>query len=101
MSPSARLSLVALILAAAAAPTSVAAESSTTRIEPRPYYGATITIEHGVRVYRPLPTVKHVIINPNQTPLNLSFNETTARSYNYYDPGVPYLPAPYGYWYGR
>jgi hypothetical protein len=27
----------------------------TTRIEPRPFYGATVSVEEGVRVFRPLP----------------------------------------------
>jgi hypothetical protein len=47
-----------------------------TRIEPRPFYGATVTIEEGVRVFRPLPATRHMIINPNQTPLNLAFSDT-------------------------
>ena len=38
--------------------------ASTIRIEPRPYYGATVTLEQGVRVWRPLPPVKQVIVNP-------------------------------------
>lgn len=46
------------------------------RIEPRPYYGAVITMEQGVRVYRPLPNQSLTIINPNQTPINLSFSRT-------------------------
>ena len=100
MSRNTRSSLLAL-LAVAAAPTAAAAESSTTRIEPRPYYGATITIEHGVRVYRPLPPVKHVVINPNQTPLNLSFSESTAHSYNYYYSRWKYLKNPGGYSWSR
>lgn len=49
---------------------------STTRIEPRPFYGAVITLEEGVRVIRPLPPERHVIINPNNTPLSLSYNDT-------------------------
>ena len=54
---------------------SVSAESFTTRIETRPFYGATVTLEEGVRVFRPLPPDRHVIINPGgQTPLSL--NET-------------------------
>ncbi len=57
--------------------TPVAAQGSTTRIEPRPFYGATVTIEEGVRVFRPLPPERHVIINPNNTPLNLSISDTT------------------------
>ena len=31
------------------------AEAVTTRIETRPFYGATVTLEEGVRVFRPLP----------------------------------------------
>lgn len=64
------------------------AESYTTRIEPRAYYGATVTIEEGVRVFRPLPPVRHVIVNPNgATPLSLSYNDTRvyeeSHNYNY------------------
>ena len=45
----------------------------TTRIETRPYYGAVVTIEHGVRVYRPVPPTQHLIINPDgTTPLQLN-----------------------------
>ncbi len=53
-----------------------AAQGYTTRIEPRPFYGATVTIEEGVRVIRPLPPERQVIINPDGTPLSLGFNET-------------------------
>ena len=70
------------------------AQGYTTRIEPRPFYGAVVTLEEGVRVIRPLPPVRHVIINPdNATPLTLGFNETrvyenrTIRNYNYNDSG--------------
>ena len=46
------------------------ADSYTTRIEPRPFYGATVTLEEGVRVFRPLPRHDRVIINPgNATPV--------------------------------
>jgi len=56
---------------------SAAHAQSTTRIESRPFYGATVTLEEGVRVFRALPAERHVIINPdNATPLALSFNET-------------------------
>ncbi len=49
----------------------------TTRIETRPYYGATVTIESGVRVFRGLPPTRHMIINPHgETPLNLSIEDT-------------------------
>ena len=52
------------------------AESVTTRIEPRPVYGATVTVEKGVRVFRPLPRHDRVIINPgNATPLQLNIGD--------------------------
>ncbi len=60
---------------------SAGAQSFTTRIETKPYYGAVVTLEHGVRVYRPLPPDRQVIINPDRVPLNLSFSDT--RVYNY------------------
>ena len=66
------LAQCALIASACAA----AAQSTTTRIEPRPFYGAVVTLEEGVRVIRPLPAESHVIINPNNTPLSLSYNNT-------------------------
>ena len=72
------LSLLLLITAA----TVQAQDAHTTRIEPSNAYGATVTIEEGVRVFRPLPSERHVIVNPGgRTPLSL----------NYYDPvtGVP------------
>jgi hypothetical protein len=52
------------------------AQSETIRIEPRPFYGATVTIEEGVRVFRPLPPEKYTIINPNGTPVNLGLSES-------------------------
>lgn len=73
---------------------SAGAQAYTTRIEPRPFYGAIVTLEEGVRVIRPLPPERHVIINPgNATPLSLGFNETrvyenrTIRNYNYSEGG--------------
>jgi hypothetical protein len=67
-------SLIALALLLVGA--SAAAAASLTRIETRPFYGATVTIEEGVRVFRPLPPHRHIIINPDgKTPLNLSFEE--------------------------
>ena len=75
--------------------------ASTTRIETRPYYGAVVTLESGVRVFRPLPPTKRVIINPNgDTPLALSFNETeiNKRSYNY---NYNYHEGRHGSHYGR
>ena len=69
----------------------------TTRIEPRAVYGATVTIEEGVRVFRPLPSEEHVIVNPGgKTPLSLGY-------YTYDDPrwdprfapGSYAVPVPY------
>ena len=65
------------------------AQSYTTRIETRPFYGAVVTREQGVRVFRALPPERQVIINPDGTPLSLSFNDTHVyeqsrnSSYNY------------------
>ena len=65
-----------------------AGDAYTVRIEPRAYYGATVTIEEGVRVFRPLPPTRRMVINPDgATPLNLSLSEETktvkSRSTNY------------------
>ena len=88
--------LISLTGAAAVVATLSAAhaESYTTRIEPRPFYGAVVTLEEGVRVIRPLPPTRHVIINPDHaTPLSLGFNETrvyenrTIRNYVYNEGG--------------
>ncbi len=67
--------------------TAAQAEGYTTRIETRPFYGAVVTLEEGVRVYRPLPPPRQVIINPGgRTPLALSFSDVRVdkRSYNYH-----------------
>lgn len=56
-----------------------AQDAFVTRVEPRPFYGATITIEEGVRVFRPLPPTQQIIINPSQSPLNISTNTTVDR----------------------
>lgn len=67
------LGLAATVLATAAP---ALAESSLVRIEPRPYYGAVVTMEQGVRVWRPLPPTRQMIINPgNATPLNLNITD--------------------------
>jgi hypothetical protein len=62
------------------------AEGYTTRIETRPFYGAVVTLEEGVRVFRPLPPERQVIINPNGTSLSLGFNDTRVyeQSSNYH-----------------
>jgi hypothetical protein len=69
---------------AAFAGVSAALAQSTTRIEPRPVYGATVTIEEGVRVFRPLPPERHVIINPGgATPLNLGLTDVNVNTRSY------------------
>jgi len=79
------LAVMCLVAATAAFPISASAqEASTTRIETRPFYGATVTLEAGVRVFRPLPPHSKVVINPGgKTPVNLGFEESRWTSYNY------------------
>lgn len=67
---------VALLTGLVTAGSAAAGDATTTRIEPRGFYGATITVESGVRVFRPLPRTERVIVNPNSTPLKLTFKET-------------------------
>ena len=77
--------------------TPAAADAVTTRIETRPFYGAVVTLEHGVRVYRPLPPHDRVIINPGgQAPVSLGYAESYNYSYNHYsgDGGAPGAYAP-------
>jgi hypothetical protein len=80
-----RAHCVSLLTAAAVSAAMPAlAEPSTTRIETRPFYGATVTLEAGVRVFRPLPPHDRVIINPNgKTPLHLGFEDNTWTSHNH------------------
>ena len=60
-------------------PRRLAEPAHTTRIETRPYYGAVVTIEHGVRVYRPVPPTQHLIVNPDgATPLQLNIGNGDA-----------------------
>lgn len=66
---------VALVAGVAVVGSAAAGDARTTRIEPRGFYGATVSIEAGVRVFRPLPRTTHVIVNPNKTPLNLTIEE--------------------------
>lgn len=72
------LGLLTIATLGAAALPAVAADSVTTRIEPRPYYGAVVTVENGVRVYRPLPHHDRVIINPSNAPIYLGINDRPA-----------------------
>ena len=58
-----------------------AAAQTTTRIETRPFYGAVVTVEEGVRVFRPLPPHDRIIINPDKVPLSLAFVQSTTYSY--------------------
>jgi hypothetical protein len=75
------LAALALILPPSLA---VATEATTTRIETRPFYGATVTLEAGVRVFRPLPPHSKVIINPGgKAPVSLGFEENRFISHNY------------------
>lgn len=106
-----RLAIAALAAGAAAAfaAPAVAQEAFTTRIEPRPFYGAVVTMESGVRVFRPLPPTRQVIVNPGgQTPLNLGYYDTrvtehstsTNHHYNYNYDGDDDSSAGVGYWGG-
>jgi len=68
-------SLLLLLVGSAAA---LAEPAHTTRIETRPYYGAVVTIEQGVRVYRPVPPTQHLIVNPDgTTPLQLNIGSSS------------------------
>jgi hypothetical protein len=72
---------VLLVAAAAAVPARsvLAQQAHTTRIETQQYYGAVVTVEHGVRVIRPLPPTDHLIVNPGgKTPLVLSVGKGPA-----------------------
>ena len=62
-----RLLLAIALTVAAAFPAFAGNEGGavTTRIETRPYYGAVVTVENGVRVWRPLPPHDRIIINPD------------------------------------
>jgi hypothetical protein len=63
---------LATVLTATGIP-AFAEDPHTTRIETRPYYGAVVTIEHGVRVFRPVPPTTHLIVNPDgAAPLQLN-----------------------------
>lgn len=94
-----------LAAVALALPSAALAEATTTRIETHAYYGATVTLEQGVRVFRPLPPHSKVIINPGGlTPIHLGVEESRSTSHNhYYDnragsshPGAGSHPGVYG-----
>ena len=72
-----RLFISLFLLAGGLAPAALAEPAHTTRIETRPYYGAVVTIEQGVRVYRPVPPTQHLIVNPDgTTPLQLNIGSS-------------------------
>ena len=64
------------------APAFAGDSASTIRVEPNGYYGAVVTVEAGVRVFRPLPPHRLVVMSPEGTPVNLSINETEKRTYH-------------------
>ena len=64
---------VALLLACVPAH---AGGAYTTRIVPAHAFGATVTIEEGVRVFRPLPSDRHVIVDPKgETEIEVKVHE--------------------------
>ena len=85
MSKFAKLMTLAAVTAVLAP--SAQAQGYTTRIETRPFYGAVVTLEEGVRVFRPLPPTRHVIINPGgRTPIELNFGDARGEGRSYYQP---------------
>ena len=96
--------LVAALLATLGSATSASAESSTIRIEPRPYYGAVVTLEQGVRVWRPLPPTRHMIINPTGAPVSVNLTdvrETIVQpAYQQPLPSANHAQGDHGYGYG-
>ncbi len=79
----------AALITAVIATTAPASAGETIRIETRPYYGAVITREAGVRVFRPIPPTSKMIINPGgKTPLSLNFEEYRSESHTYHHGGV-------------
>lgn len=86
-----RRALFAASLLTLAGAATASAESSTIRIEPRPYYGAVVTLEQGVRVWRPLPPTRHMIINPTGAPVSVNIadiRETVRHTGNPYYGGA-------------
>ena len=70
-----RLLLLAGLAGTLVCPAQAQQDAHATRIEPRPIYGAVVTIEHGVRVYRPVPPTTHLIVNPDGVPLMLNVGD--------------------------
>jgi len=68
----------AVLVAAGSVVSAHAGDANTTRIIHGEPYGAVVTDENGVLVFRALPSVKHVVINPGgKTPLTINMNEIT------------------------
>jgi hypothetical protein len=76
-----RLSMSAFAAIFALVPVGAASAegAQTVRIEPRPYYGAVVTVEQGVRVWRPLPPTRHMIINPTNAPVSVNITDIRER----------------------
>ena len=66
---------IALLAPVLAVSPAFAGGSSTIRIEPNSYYGAVVTVEQGVRVWRPLPPTRHMIINPAGAPVSINLTD--------------------------
>jgi hypothetical protein len=73
--------LLAGLVGVLVSPAQAQQDAFTTRIETRPIYGAVVTIEHGVRVYRPVPPTTHLIVNPDGVPLMLNVGDPAATSW--------------------
>ena len=91
-------------------PCDAQAGATMTRIETRPYYGAVVTIEQGVRVWRALPPHDRIIIVPEgsgkvsvnidagrtaHAPAPNHFNNTLNINPDFHDRGVG-IPLGYG-----
>ncbi len=110
--PIRKLVAVACLSIAATAGAATANDGGLIRIEPRLFYGATVTMENGVRVWRALPATRQMIINPTNAPVNVNIadvrEQITNHNHNYVH-GVPaasgdhagaHYSAP-AYYYGR
>ena len=68
--------------------TAALADARTIRIEPRPYTSVVVTVENGVRVWRPMPPTELVIVNPgNKASINLEIDAKSRRdnrNYNFH-----------------
>lgn len=106
---SAALALVAVSAVLSVGP-ALAQQSSTIRLETRNWQGARVSIEQGVRVWRPLPPTRLVVVNPGgRTPVALNVTDIRQQStntnynHNYNYDGAPWVAGgSYGFGgYGR